>query len=1058
MNLGEASVKYNTIVWMFVLLLAGGGYYSYMNMGRLEDPEFTIKSARVVTLYPGATPLEVEQEVTDPLEQAIQQLAELDNVTSTSQAGLSVISVNILSTVPKQDLPAVWNKLRNKIHDAQGNLPPGCQAPIVNDDFGDVYGVYYAITGEGYSYREMKAYVDRLRTELLLVDQVAKIGILGDQQEAVYLDIDQSRMAALGISQGELSAVLQGQNLVTPSGNLHAGAEYIRIHPTGAFTSIDDIGEILLARGTNGAMIRIRDIATVQRDYRDPATTLARFSRPATGTAPPLVSAPAITLGVSTIPGGNVVRMGEALAARLAELESIRPVGMEVHTIYNQAAEVEKSVSGFVSNFVEAILIVIAVLLVTMGLRSGLIIAVVLCLTVAGALLLMFTGDISLQRISLGALILALGMLVDNAIVVTESMMVDMQAGVKPTESARRTVGQFQGPLLLATIIAFTAFSGIGLSPDSTGEYCGSLFWVMFYSLSLSWALAVIVTPLFCVHYLKRGTAGETGGDPYAARPFQIYKAMLLWCIRHRYVTILLAVLLLGMGVKGFTFVKNSFFPNSTTPMFYVHYWRPQGSDIQTTSADLKMIEGRILAMDGVEAITTVVGGGALRFTLTYGAESPNPSYGTLIVRVGDYTTIPGMTADIKAMLARDFPESEPKVERMELGPGGGAKIEARISGSDAVVLRNLGEQVASVMRADPVTTEIRTDWRQKTKVVRPVFDPVRARRAGVTRADLYHSLQMAYGGTSVGLYREEDKLLPILLRLPLRERDDPSSLSNLQIWSELTNQTVPIRQVTNGIGTAFENPILARRNRKRTMTVSCNPREGLASPVFARLRPAIEAIPLPEGYTLEWGGEFESSGDATRALIPIVLMSFLAMGILIVIQFNAVRQPLILILIVPLAIVGVTAGLLAFDLPFSFMALLGTLSLIGMLIKNGIVLISQIDEDIAGGKTPFPALVEASISRLRPVTMGALTTVMGMIPLVKDAFFVDMAVAIMFGLTFATVLTMIVVPVLYAIFFRIPYGGAASASGETAFTPTPARTAPKDTASSPTPSDSSGA
>lgn len=1029
MNLGEVSVKYNTIVWLFVILLALGGYYSYMKMGRLEDPEFTIKSAPVVTFYPGASPEEVEQEVTDPLERAIQQLAELDSITSTSEAGRSYITVNIRSTVQKKDLPAVWNKLRNKVGDAQDQLPPGCQPSVVNDDFGDVYGMYYAITGAGYSYREMKAYVDLLRQELLLVDQVAKVGILGDQPESVYLDIDQSRMTALGISQGELTSVLQGQNLVTPSGHLHAGTEYIRINPTGAFTSIEDIGDVLLARGENGAMIRIRDIGTVQRGYRDPATTIARYNRPATGTAPALVSAPAITLGVSTIPGGNVVQMGAALAERLAELESIRPVGMEVHTIYNQAAEVEKSVAGFVDNFLEAILIVIAVLLVTMGLRSGLIIAVVLCLTVAGSLLLMFIGDISLQRISLGALILALGMLVDNAIVVTESMMVDMQAGVKPTESARRTVGQFQGSLLLATIIAFTAFSGIGLSPDSTGEYCGSLFWVMFYSLSLSWALAVIVTPLFCVKYLKRGGAGTTGTDPYAAAPFQVYKAMLLWCIRHRYVTILLAVMLLGVGVKGFTFVKSSFFPNSTTPMFYVHYWRPQGSDIQKTSADMEAIEARILEMDGVEGITSVVGGGALRFTLTYSPESSDPSYGTMIVRVKDYTTIPAMTNVIKTMLVEGFPGSEPKVELMELGTGGGAKIEARISGPDGVVLRNLAEEVAGVMRTDPVTTEIRTDWRQKTKVVRPVFDPVRARRAGVTRADLYRSLQMAYGGTSVGLYREDDKLLPILLRLPIRERDDPSSLSNMQIWSDLTQQTVPIRQVTTGIETGFENPILARRNRKRTITISCNPREGLPSPVFARLRPQIEAIPLPAGYSLEWGGEYESSGKANESLVPIVLLSFLVMGILIVIQFNAVRQPLILVLIVPLAIVGVTAGLLAFDLAFSFMALLGTLSLIGMLIKNGIVLISQIDEDIDGGKPPFPALVEASISRLRPVTMGALTTVMGMIPLIKDAFFVDMAVAIMFGLSFATVLTMIVVPVMYAIFFKIPYGGTPPAA-----------------------------
>ncbi|QTA93152.1 efflux RND transporter permease subunit [Desulfonema magnum] len=1008
MNLGEHAIHKKTITLMFVILIIGGGFLSYENLGRLEDPEFTIKEALVVTYYPGASPTEVEEEVADIIETAIQQMGQVEKVTSVSRKSMSIVTVEMKDKYDKHTLPQIWDELRRKVGDVQGHLPPGAGPSVVNDDFGDVYGVFFAITGDGYSYREIKDYADDLRRELLLVKDVAKIEFYGVQQEVVYVEMSRSRMTELGVSQRDIYNTLNQQNTVSPAGQVKVGPEYIRISPTGMFESVDEIGKLLVHGGKSDSFITLGDVANITRGYAEPPQTMMRFN-----------GQPAIGLGISTVSGGNVVKMGEAIRKRLDELEANRPIGMELGIVSYQSESVKKSVNSFVLNLAEALAIVIGVLMIFMGIRSGILIGAILLLTVCATFIFMNIFHINLQRISLGALIIALGMLVDNAIVVTEGILIYIQRGKNRIRAAALIVSQTMWPLFGATVVAVFAFSGIGFAPGSVGEFCRSLFQVILISLMMSWVLAVTVTPLFCTMLLT-AKPGSENQDLYGGLIFRTYKRFLIICLNWRKLACTLMIGLLALSVYGFGFVKDSFFPSSTRPQFMIDYWRPEGTHITETAKDMEKIEQYLMSMEEVATVASFIGSGATRFTLVYSPEKPDTAYGQLLVTVKDYHTIDGMLPEIRQFLWENFPDAEPKTKKFVLGPGGGAKIKVRFSGPDPKVLRQLSDQAQAIMRGDPMSKDIRDNWRQRVKVIRPEFAEAQARRVGISRSDLNQSLEMSFSGLSVGVYREENKLIPIVSRPPEGERINVDNVNDLQVGSPMTGKMVPISQLVSGDHIKWEDAIIHRQNRMRTITAECDPKIGLASPLFNRLRPQIEAIELPMGYEMEWGGEYEDSTEAQEKLGRVLPVSFLAMIVTVICLFNALRQPMIIFLCVPLAIIGVTAGLLLTGQPFSFMALLGFLSLAGMLIKNAIVLIDQINLEIREGKAPFQAVVESSVSRVRPVSMAAITTVLGMIPLLFDAFFIDMAVTIMFGLTFATVLTLIVVPVLYSIFFRI--------------------------------------
>ena len=1008
-------IRNRVISWMVSLIFLIGGVSAFFGLGRLEDPAFTIKDAMVVTSYPGATPQQVEEEVTYPLEKAIQQLTYVDEVNSISSRGLSQITVTMKNNYGPDDLPQIWDELRRKVNDLKGSLPPGVNEPSVIDDFGDVYGILLAVTGDGYSYKELLDYVDYLRRELELVDGVSKVSVSGQQQEQVFIEISMKKLSSLGLSPNTVFNLLSTQNVVSDAGAIRIGDEYIRIQPTGEFQSVDELGDLLLTESGAQGLIFLKDVAEIKRGYVDVPTNIINYNGQL-----------ALNLGVSFAQGVNVVEVGKAFDRRVAELKYQQPVGVEISEIYNQPKEVNKSVSGFVISLAQAVGIVIVVLLFFMGLRSGLLIGLILLLTVLGTFIFMKYLAIDLQRISLGALVIALGMLVDNAIVVVEGILIGTQKGRTRLQAATDIVTQTKWPLLGATVIAVTAFAPIGLSEDSTGEYCGTLFTVLLISLMLSWFTAISLTPFFADIFFKgqkiKSGEGEDN-DPYNGIVFVMYKKFLSFCMRRAWFTVVVLVAGLAASVYGFTYVKQAFFPSSTTPIFQLDVWLPEGTDIRATNDTLEELEGWLAEQDHVDHITTTAGKGLQRFMLTYAPEKSYAAYGEVTTRVENYEALAPLMDRFREHIKTNYPEINYKLKQIELGPAGGAKIEARIIGSDPTVLRTIAAQVMDVMYADPGATNIRHDWRERTQVLEPQFNESQARRYGITKSDVDDFLSMSFSGMTIGLYRDGTTLMPIVARLPEDERIDIRNIEGMKIWSPAQSEFIPLQQVTMGYDMRWEDPIIVRKNRKRMLTVMADPDilgEETAATLQKRLQPAIEAIEMPPGYSLEWGGEYESSGKAKASLFSTMPMGYLFMFLITIFLFNSIKEPLIVWLTVPLALIGVTTGLLALNTPFGFMALLGFLSLSGMVLKNGIVLLDQIEIEMQSGKEAYDAVVDAAVSRVRPVCMAAITTILGMIPLLPDIFFKPMAVTIMFGLGFATVLTLIVVPVLYRLFHRV--------------------------------------
>ena len=1016
MKLVEFIITKRTIVVFATLLLVVGGLWSYFHLGELEDPEFVIKKAVVVTLYPGASPTEVEEQVTDVIEKAAQQLEGLDYVRSLSRAGVSIVYVQIKESYHADQLQQIWDELRRKVNDVQKDLPPDAGPSQVRDDFGDVYGVVLALTGKDYSYADLKQYADILQRELLLVPDVSRVELWGTQREVVNVEISKSRLAELKIHPLMVIETLRRHNKVVDAGALDIDGERIRLAPSGTFASVDEIGDLVvrgkptdpLTLGTPSTdLVLLRDVATIERDYLDPPLTMMRFN-----------GQPAIGLAVSAVSGGNVVEMGEAIHERLDELMATFPVGLEVGTVAFQADNVQEAINGFMVNLIESVVIVIAVLLITMGMRSGLLIGSGLVLTILGTLIVLLAIGVDLQRTSLGAFIIAMGMLVDNSIVVVEGILIRLQKGEPRLKAVTMPVVATAWPLLGATLVAILAFLPIYLSENNTGEYCNSLFLVVGISLAISWVLAMTQTPVFCDMFLKVKPS-KAGTDPYAGRPYRVYSWLLETALHHRLTTVLFMLALLSVSIWGFGYIGQIFFPSATRAQFIVDYWMPEGTRIQTVAKDLEVIEEHLRKQPGVTGVASFIGSGPPRFYLPYEPELPNQAYGHLVVNVKTPQDIDRLFTSTEVYLKKNFPQAEPRVRRYCLGPSVPFDIEARFSGPDAKVLHDLSRQAQKIMREDPNTKDVRDDWRQPVKTCVPAYSQLRGRRTFTSRAEMAMSLRQASSGLPVGYYREQDELLPIFVKTPKSDREDLKNLETIPVWGS-TLDSVPLRQVVSDVAIQSEDPIRRRRDRRPMITAQCDPQGILAKTLFERLRPKIEAIKLPPGYQLQWGGLYENSSKAEKMVLSKMPIAIILMALIVVGLFNAFRQPLIILLVLPFSIIGITAGLLLTNQPFGFMALLGAMSLMGMLIKNAVVLLDQIDIEIREGKNPYHAVVDSSVSRMRPVTMASLTTVVGMFPLLTDPLFNTMAITIMFGLSFATVLTLFVVPVLYVIFFRI--------------------------------------
>lgn len=1006
MKIARASIDKPILTWIIILISLFGGIWGFYSLGRLEDPAFTIKTAVVITQYPGASAEQVMSEVTEPLEAAIQGMGEVETITSINQPGLSRIEIDIKRTYTGDKLPAIWKDLRNNVSDAARFLPAGVSEPYVNDGFGDVFGIFYAVTSEGFSDREKHELAQNLRREILAVSGVADVQVQGLPNEAIFVEPDMTLMAHQNISPQTLISALATANSIDPAGSIDQALVSTPIQtPTGS-DSVTDIASLTV--GIGGDVINLTDIAAVSRGRQDDPRILISHN-----------GLEAFTLGVAGLSTENIVEVGRRVDARLAELQEFIPYGVELHPIYEQHVVVDEASTAFLINLAMSVAIVVLVLALFMGPRAAVVVGSTLLLTVVGTLLFMALFSIEMERISLGALIIAMGMLVDNAIVVAEGMQILMLRGKSSREAADEAAGKTQIPLLGATVIGIMAFAGIGLSSDSTGEFLFSLFSVIGISLMLSWVLALTVTPLLGHYFFKQGTAG--GEDAYSGPLFRIYGGVLRFALRLRWLVVMLLVVITVASFWGFGQVKQQFFPDSNTPLFFAHYKLEQGTPIAVTANHLAQLESWLLERSDVVSTSAFAGQGAARFMLTYSGESPNPSYGHLIIRAASLDAIPQLQRDLEAYAAKILPEGEFRTARLVFGPGGGDPIEIRFSGNDPVILRDLSDQAMNVMaRASADIVLPRTNWRELELILRPNYATDRAQTAGITRENIAQIFSFATDGIIAGAYREDERQLPIIVRIA-----ENSGLSPFDIVvASGTGTLLPIEQVVDGYVFEAQNTLIHRRARVPTITVGASVSPGVTTAkVHATIRSEIEAIPLPTGYTMEWGGEFENSARARSSLAQQLPKSLLIMILISVLLFNALRQPLIIWLLVPMAVNGVTIGLLGTGLPFTFTALLGLLSLSGMLIKNGIVLIEEIDLVRKEGMELREAIVKASKSRLRPVVLAAATTILGMIPLLADAFFVSMAVTIMAGLAFASILTLIAAPVLYDLFFGMAKG-----------------------------------
>lgn len=1019
-NLAELAIQKKQVTYFIVAMLFLAGCFSFLKLGQLEDPEFTVKTAIVTTQYPGASAEQVELEVTDRIEKKIQEMAEIKDISSISRPGLSIIKVNIKSQYWSDRLPQVWDNLRKKIQDVSPELPPGANAPMVGDDFGNVFGFLLAVSSDGFSYRELEDYTKVLQRELSVVPGVARVDLWGVQPKRIYLDISNSQYSELGISPADLQRTLRLQNQIVDAGFVDYQQQRMRIAPTGEFNSAEAIGNLTITPLLSGVgqknneLLRIRDFATVWEGYLDPPQQLMRYS-----------GLPAIGIALAPLAGVNAVQVGRDITQRLNELIARLPHGIEVEKISWQSDIVAESIRSFMINLFEAVIIVLVVLALTMGIRAGLIIGVSgLILAILGTFIVMQILGIDLQRVSLGALIIAMGGAVDNAIVVVDGFITRLSRGVSREQAAIDSAQYSAWPLLAATIVASMAFYPIFASTNDTGEYAGSLFTVVATALLLSWILSQTITPLMCLAFIPNPKKTENQEQAYNGRFYRGFKRLLTGVIQYRIAFSILMFVLLAFSFYGFRFVPIMFFPDSSRLQLTIDYWAPEGTRIQQVSEDLKSLEQKLLKDPGVKSVSTFIGQGPPRFYLPVESEFPYSSFAQLVVNTVSLADIDRLIDTVPSWSKTQFPQSMVRVRKYSVGAFNNWRISARFSGpanASPDVLRNLGEQGMAILRANPNAIDVRTDWREPVLQITPEYQEERGRWAGVTRPDLAQAFRRAYDGVFLGLYREADNLIPIIMRQPQAERIRAAvDLSLIQVSALLNKGTIPAIQVLDGIRLQWINPIIWRWDRKRAITVQASPLSVTANTLRDSILPQFEQIKLPPGYTLTWDGEYKSSRESQQALIPGLFPTVVVMLLMIVLLFNSYRPPLIIIVLIPFVMIGVTTGLIITQVPFGFIALLGAMSLSGMMIKNSVVLLDQVNSNRATGMSPYEAVFSAAVSRLKPVVNSAATTILGVIPLLQDVFWVSLAVTIMFGLAFGAILTMFLVPVFYCILYRI--------------------------------------
>lgn len=998
----------NTLLVAVIL----GGIFSYLKMGKLEDAEIQVKSAVIITLYPGATAHEVELEVTDVLEKAIQKLENIDNITSRSMPGYSEITVNIETSVHTNEMPQVWDHLRRKINDEKFRLPNGAQDPIINDDFGDVYGIFVAVTGQGYEYREFYDYVDLLRREILEVEGIKRIELFGTQMESVEIKFSAEKLASMSINPVFIVQAVYDQGQVVNPGSILSGSDRVRLSVGGKYSSLEEIEDILI-QVPGGGSFRLGDIAEVKPAFYEPKRESLKYN-----------GERAISLAISMESGVNVINVGHDLDQRLEELAQQLPAGIEVNSVFSQPERVQKSVNGFISNLAQSVFIVIAVLLIALGMRSGLLIASGLVFTILATFIVMLFFDMQLQRISLSAIIVAMGMLVDNSIVVADGILIDLKRGVKRQKAFTAIVKQTAMPLLGATIIAILAFMPLALSPDATGEYMSSLFSVLAISLFLSWVFAMVQTPYMASIFYKKGIKKKKK-EKESQKPFDTpfyhgFRSLIGWALSHKTVFIIGSFAVLVISFMSFRFVKFEFMPLLDYNQFVIEYKMPKGTDIESVEEDLEEISKELYEWDEIHNVTAAIGRTPARYTLIRPVSVGGSNYGELIVDVEDYDASVVQGERILEYIRSNYPQAE--VRKRIYGPiFNDYEIEVQFSGPDPAMLRALSEQAKEIMRNEPTATSVTDNWKNKVKVLYPAYSVEQARQVNISRSDVANAIAVATDGLAVGIMRDGNKSLPVTLKLDQPISKEIDKISSIPVWGFQSQKSVPLAQVTEDMEMKWEDEEIFRYNGQRAIRAQCDPVQGsLTADVEAKLKPAIDAIPLPDGYTIEWKGTGESSAESQMNLLSNLPLALGLMLVIVIALFNNIRQSLIIFTIFPFAFVGIVFGFIATNAVFNFVGIIGALGLIGMMIKNSIVLLDEIKHNLKQGRTELRSIILAAVSRLRPVVLASITTILGMLPLLFDVMFKSMAITIIFGLLIGTLITLVVVPVLYAAMFKV--------------------------------------
>jgi multidrug efflux pump len=1002
-NLSEWALKHQQMMVFLLMLLSIAGVLAYGKLGQKEDPEFTVKTMIVQAYWPGSSAQQMAEQVTDKLEKKLQEVAEIDYTSSYSKPGVTQIKVNLREDTKPAAVAPIWYQVRKKLGDIEHTLPQGVRGPFFNDEFGDTFGNLYALTGDGFGYAELHDFADAARNEFLRVADVNKVELTGAQGEKIYVQASNAKLASLGIDPALIASTLASTNAVAAAGTVETASEQVRLAVTGEFDSVESIRNIGIRAGER--VFRLGDIAEVKRGVVDPATSKMRFN-----------GKEAIGLAVSMRKGGDVIRLGEQLNATVKRVQANLPVGVEIHAVSDQPRVVQESVHEFKKSLAEAVAIVLIVSFFSLGMRTGLVVALCIPLVLALTFLVMYFLDIELQRISLGALIIALGLLVDDAIIAVEMMALKLEQGWDKFRAATYAYTATAFPMLTGTLITAAGFLPVGFAKSGSSEYVFSLFQVVGISLILSWIVAVLFTPYIGFKLLKEHDGGHVDEDAVYQRGFYArFRRFVDLCLRYRKTVIAVTFAAFVASIALFRVVPQQFFPASDRPELMVDLWLPQAATFEASQREVQALEAKLMNDPDVVAVTSYVGNGSPRFYLPLDVQTPNLNLGELMVMTRGGEARERVLKKIQNLFDTDFPLVRGRVNRLENGPPVGYPVQYRVFGQDNREVQAAADEVAAILRANPNVRRVNQDWGERLKRVRVDVDQDKARELGITSRQIKEALQGSLSGTTVTQYREGDDDIDVVARLVALERTDLNNLKDAKIYLR-NGKFVPVSQVAR-LSLDSEDSVLWRRNRVPTLTVRADVEGAEAPDVTRALQPRIDALAqnLPLGYGIDVGGALESSTKAQAAINAVLPLTIVAVLLLLMIQLHDIKKMALVLLTAPLGLIGVSVMLAAFRIPFGFVAMLGVIALAGMIIRNSVILVVQIDHDVQAGAPLWTAIVESAVRRLRPIVLTALAAILAMIPLTHSVFWGPMAWAIMGGLFVATLLTLFFLPALYA-------------------------------------------